>query len=107
MSPELDSTDQYSLQIEKIVEYSAACAVILQDSKKKNLDTLEIDLCPRANSNESPKFVSNYLKIDNRFYKIEKGKFPRQKPAYQIEHKDRHIKFIDINDDYIIYGGEP
>lgn len=104
---ELDSTDQYSLQIEKMVEYSAACAIILQDSKKKNLDTLEIDRCPRANSNESPKFVSNYLKIDNSFYKIENGKFPKQKPAYRIEQKDRRIKFIDINDDYIIYGGEP
>lgn len=105
--PELDSTDQYSRQIEKIVEYSTACAIILQDNKKKNLDTLEIDHCPKENSAESPKFVGNYVKIDNCFYKIEKGKFLSQKPTYKFKHENYNIKFVKANGDYIIYGGEP
>jgi hypothetical protein len=105
--PELDSTDQYSRQIEKIVEYSTACAIILQDNKKKNLDTLEIDNCPKENSEKSPKFVGNYVKIDNCFYKIEKGKFLSQKPTYKFKHENYNIKFVKANGDYIIYGGKP
>ena len=105
--PLLNSTDQYTLQIKKLVDYSTACALILQDKKKKNLDTLEIDHCPKEDSEETPKFVGSYLKINNLFFKIEKGKFPTQKPAYKVEQNDRNIKFTDINGKFIIYGGEP
>ena len=73
----------------------------------KNLDTLEIDHCPKENSAESPKFVGNYVKIDNCFYKIEKGKFLSQKPTYKFKHENYNIKFVKANGDYIIYGGEP
>ncbi len=104
---ELDSTEQYRVLVEKIVEYSSTCAIILQDSKKKNLDTLEIDNCPKENSEKSPKFVGNYVKIDNCFYKIEKGKFLRQKPTYKFKHENYNIKFVKANGDYIIYGGKP
>ncbi|SHK70003.1 hypothetical protein [Fibrobacter sp. UWB12] len=104
---ELDSTDQYRLRIEKEDDYSTVCAIILQDNKKKNLDTLEIDHCPRENSAESPKFVGSYLKIDNCFYKIEKNKFHSQKPTYKFQHVDYNIKFTRADGSYIIYGGEP
>lgn len=104
---ELDSTDKYCLHIEKVDDYSAVCAVILQDNKKKNLDTLEIDHCPKENSAESPKFVGSYVKIDNSFYKIEKNKFLSQKPTYKFQHVNYSIKFIRADGNYIIYGGEP
>ena len=104
---ELDSTDQYRLHIEKVDDYSAICAIILQDNKKKNLDTLEIDNCPKENSEKSPKFVGNYVKIDNCFYKIEKGKFLSQKPTYKFKHENYNIMFVKANGDYIIYGGKP
>ena len=104
---ESDSTEQYRVLVEKIVDYSAACAIILQDSKKKNLDTLEIDSCPKENSAKSPKFVGSYIKIDNCFYKIDKGKFLSQKPTYKFEHVNYNIKFVKADGNYIIYGGQP
>lgn len=107
MLPEQDSTEEYCIKAERIVDYSTTCAIILQDKKNKNLDTLEIDYCPKENSAETPKFVGRYLKINNCFYKIEKGKFPIQKPEFRFDHKDYSVKFTHADGKFIMYGGEP
>lgn len=104
--PEETSTDKYSLRSVKLDDYYAACGVILLDKNENELDTLEI-----ANSNwygcDSAKLVGSYVMIGASFYLVKDGKFPRQKPAYRYDYLDMNIKFVDINDDFVMYGGKP
>lgn len=101
---ENNQTNDYTLRSESLDDYSGSCGIILSDKKGNDLDTLEID--QRCNS-DTAKFIGNYARIDNSFYLIKDGKFPKQKPAYRFEHVGRNIKFIDANNNYIIYGGKP
>lgn len=102
LSQEAETKD-YTIRYEDLDKYSWTCGAILSDKKGNDLDTLELERC----GSDSAKFVGNYVQIDNGFYLVKDGTFPKQKPAYRFEHADGTIKFTDVNGDYIIYGGKP
>lgn len=100
---QVSETNDYGLRSERLDNYSSACGIILLDKKGEELDTLEIEKC----QSDSAVFIGNYVNVDNAFYLVQDGRFPKQKPAYKFEHAGRNIKFTDADGDYIIYGGKP
>ncbi|MBR4784328.1 MAG: hypothetical protein IK012_03635 [Fibrobacter sp.] len=104
--PEERETDEYGLRLTHLDDYSHRCGLILLDKKDNDLDTLENIYCDGVDD-ESAKLVGSYVKVDSKFYLVEDGKFPRQKPTYRYEHSDWNIKFVDANGDFLMYGGKP
>jgi len=96
----------YGIRSASLDSYSYSCALILLD-EKSYLDSLEFETCSGVDDSRKLALQGNYLKVDDKLYRVEEGKFPTQRPAYKVEHKDGAIKFTDSNGNYIIYGGNP
>ena len=58
-------------------------------------------------SDENALLVAHYLKVNGDFYEIRKGKFVSQEPAYRMLEEHGNLKFLDNDDNFVMYSGKP
>ena len=108
LSRAMDTLDGkfYCVEADRLDDYSYSCGFILIDDSNVDLDTLERPSCT-GNVSESVSFVAHYLKVNGDFYEIRKGKFVSQEPAYRMLEEHGNLKFLDNDDNFVMYSGKP
>lgn len=96
----------YCVEAARLDGYSYSCGFILIDGSNRDLDTLERPSCT-GNVSESVSFAGHYLKINGDFFEIRKGKFVSQDPAYRMTEEHGNLKFLDKDDNFVMYSGKP
>lgn len=105
---DMDSLDGkfYCVEAARLDSYSNSCGFILIDGANMDLDTLERPSCT-GNVSELVFFVGHYLKVNGDFFEIREGKFVSQDPVYQMTEENGNLKFLDKEDNFIMYSGKP
>jgi len=104
----IDSIDGkfYCVNSSNIDEFSDACALIIVDGNKKDLDSLEFEHCD-FNIQKDISFDGHYLKVSGDLFAIQNGKFKSQRPTYKIIDKGTPLIIVNTQGDSIFYEGRP
>lgn len=96
----------YCIEADRLDNYSYSCGFVLIDDSNADLDTLERSSCPWDVA-ASVSFVAHYLKVDGDFFEIREGKYVSQEPAYRMIEENGNLRFLDKNDNFVMYSGKP